>query len=69
MTASMRQLVRQFRDAMKCEKCGKSLLVSNTSGYRQKFRAEPVTPATHCNCPGSPMAKYMAEERSEGAAR
>lgn len=59
---SMRQLVRELRDAMKCATCGKSLLVSNTAGYRQPYRPERVTPETHCTCAGGPMAQYMAKQ-------
>lgn len=52
-----RQIGRRIRDALRCKTCGKSIVVLNTAGYRQPFRAETVTVDTHCSCVGGPA--YM----------
>lgn len=51
---SYHAIVGRMRDASKCPDCGKPTAVMNVAGHRQAFRAERITAATHCACPGGP---------------
>lgn len=50
--------LHQLREAFRCPTCGKSRAVMNVAP--RGFRAEKVTPDTHCHCPDSPIVKAQA---------
>lgn len=68
-------LVGALRAANACGACGKTRVVLNISGHGRPFRAERVSPATHCACEGGPayvapamttaeVCEHCGEERS-----
>lgn len=46
-------MVNRLRERSRCATCGKATIVVNVA--RRGFRAEKITPATHCLCEGSPL--------------
>jgi hypothetical protein len=44
-------VLQRLRDLTKCPDCGKSTAVFNANGKRRGFKAESVTPESHCGCP------------------
>jgi hypothetical protein len=45
------EIGRLLRDAFRCPTCGKSRLLANTAGHRQRIRIEAFDPVKHCACP------------------
>lgn len=60
--ASFRRLQNRLRSASACPTCGKSTAVFN-AGETMIFRAESVTAATHCTCPGGIVELTQATKR------
>lgn len=50
---SFKEALEAFRQASLCPTCGKATAVLNVAS--RGFRAERVTPASHCTCTGGPV--------------
>jgi hypothetical protein len=46
--------LRKVLGEIHCPTCLKKAVVLNLAGYKQQQRPEPVSPKTHCTCPGGP---------------